>query len=156
MKIRIFNIALVTLMGMWKLSIAQNSRKMEYNKLTPQEEKVLLFKVTDRPFTGDYYLKKDVGTYICRRCNAPLYRSADKFEAHCGWPSFDDEIKGSVKRIPDADGMRTEIVCSNCDGHLGHVFLGEGFTAKNTRHCVNTSSLKFIPAGTPLPEVIKK
>ncbi|HOZ82728.1 MAG TPA: methionine-R-sulfoxide reductase [Bacteroidia bacterium] len=156
MKIRIFNIALVTLMGMWQLSIAQNSRKMEYNKLTPQEEKVLLFKVTDRPFTGDYYLKKDVGTYICRRCNAPLYRSADKFEAHCGWPSFDDEIKGSVKRIPDADGMRTEIVCSNCDGHLGHVFLGEGFTAKNTRHCVNTSSLKFIPAGTPLPEVIKK
>jgi len=90
MKIRIFNIALVTLMGMWQLSIAQNSRKMEYNKLTPQEEKVLLFKVTDRPFTGDYYLKKDVGTYICRRCNAPLYRSADKFEAHCGWPSFDD------------------------------------------------------------------
>ena len=156
MKIRIFNIALVALMGMWQLSIAQNSRKMEYNKLTPQEEKVLLFKVTDRPFTGDYYLKKDVGTYICRRCNAPLYRSADKFEAHCGWPSFDDEIKGSVKRIPDADGMRTEIVCSNCDGHLGHVFLGEGFTAKNTRHCVNTSSLKFIPAGTPLPEVIKK
>ena len=156
MKIRIFSIALVTLMGMWQLSIAQNSRKMEYNKLTPQEEKVLLFKATDRPFTGDYYLKKDVGTYICRRCNAPLYRSADKFEAHCGWPSFDDEIKGSVKRIPDADGMRTEIVCSNCDGHLGHVFLGEGFTAKNTRHCVNTSSLKFIPAGTPLPEVIKK
>lgn len=156
MKIRIFNIALVTLMGMWQLSIAQNSRKMEYNKLTPQEEKVLLFKATDRPFTGDYYLKKDVGTYICRRCNAPLYRSADKFEAHCGWPSFDDEIKGSVKRIPDADGMRTEIVCSNCGGHLGHVFLGEGFTAKNTRHCVNTSSLKFIPAGTPLPEVIKK
>ena len=156
MKIRIFNIALVVLMGMWQLSIAQNNKKMEYNKLTPQEEKVLLFKATDRPFTGDYYLKKDVGTYICRRCNAPLYRSADKFEAHCGWPSFDDEIKGSVKRIPDADGMRTEIVCSNCDGHLGHVFLGEGFTAKNTRHCVNTSSLKFIPAGTPLPEVIKK
>lgn len=156
MKIKVFNIVLVVLMVMWQLSTAQNSKKMEYNKLTPQEEKVLLFKATDRPFTGDYYLKKDVGTYICRRCNAPLYRSADKFEAHCGWPSFDDEIKGSVKRIPDADGMRTEIVCSNCDGHLGHVFLGEGFTAKNTRHCVNTSSLKFIPAGTPLPEVIKK
>jgi len=156
MKIRIFNIALVALMGMWQLCIAQNSKKMEYNKLTPQEEKVLLFKATDRPFTGDYYLKKDAGTYVCRRCNAPLYKSADKFEAHCGWPSFDDEIKGSVKRIPDADGMRTEIVCSNCGGHLGHVFLGEGFTAKNTRHCVNTSSLKFIPAGAPLPEVIKK
>lgn len=156
MKIRIFNIALVVLMGMWQLSIAQNNKKMEYNKLTLQEEKVLLFKATDRPFTGDYYLKKDAGTYVCRRCNAPLYKSADKFEAHCGWPSFDDEIKGSVKRIPDADGMRTEIVCSNCGGHLGHVFLGEGFTAKNTRHCVNTSSLKFIPAGAPLPEVIKK
>ncbi|MEI2759358.1 MAG: methionine-R-sulfoxide reductase [Bacteroidia bacterium] len=156
MKIKVFNIVLVVLMVMWQLSTAQNSKKMEYNKLTPQEEKVLLFKATDRPFTGDYYLKKDIGTYVCRRCNAALYRSADKFEAHCGWPSFDDEIKGSVKRIPDADGMRTEIVCSNCGGHLGHVFLGEGFTAKNTRHCVNTSSLKFIPAGTPLPEVIKR
>jgi len=156
MKIRIFKVAIVTLMGTCQLSIAQNSKKMEYNKLTPQEEKVLLFKATDRPFSGDYYLKKDVGTYVCRRCNAPLYKSADKFEAHCGWPSFDDEIKGSVKRIPDADGMRTEIVCSNCGGHLGHVFLGEGFTAKNTRHCVNTSSLKFVPAGAPLPEVIKK
>lgn len=156
MKIKVFNIVLVVLMVMWQLSTAQNSKKMEYNKLTPQEEKVLLFKATDRPFTGDYYLKKDIGTYVCRRCNAALYRSVDKFEAHCGWPSFDDEIKGSVKRIPDADGMRTEIVCSNCGGHLGHVFLGEGFTAKNTRHCVNTSSLKFIPAGTPLPEVIKR
>ena len=156
MKIKVFNIVLVVLMVMWQLSTAQNSKKMEYNKLTPQEEKVLLFKAIDRPFTGDYYLKKDIGTYVCRRCNAALYRSADKFEAHCGWPSFDDEIKGSVKRIPDADGMRTEIVCSNCGGHLGHVFLGEGFTAKNTRHCVNTSSLKFIPAGTPLPEVIKR
>lgn len=156
MKIKVFNIVLVVLMVMWQLSTAQNSKKMEYNKLTPQEEKVILFKATDRPFTGDYYLKKDIGTYVCRRCNAALYRSADKFEAHCGWPSFDDEIKGSVKRIPDADGMRTEIVCSNCGGHLGHVFLGEGFTAKNTRHCVNTSSLKFIPAGTPLPEVIKR
>lgn len=156
MKIKVFNIVLVVLMVMWQLSTAQNSKKMEYNKLTPQEEKVILFKATDMPFTGDYYLKKDIGTYVCRRCNAALYRSADKFEAHCGWPSFDDEIKGSVKRIPDADGMRTEIVCSNCGGHLGHVFLGEGFTAKNTRHCVNTSSLKFIPAGTPLPEVIKR
>ena len=156
MKIKVFNIVLVVLMVMWQLSTAQNSKKMEYNKLTPQEEKVMLFKATDRPFTGDYYLKKDTGTYVCRRCNAALYRSADKFEAHCGWPSFDDEIKGSVKRIPDADGMRTEIVCSNCGGHLGHVFLGEGFTAKNTRHCVNTSSLKFIPAGTPLHEVIKR
>ncbi|MCC7233071.1 MAG: methionine-R-sulfoxide reductase [Bacteroidia bacterium] len=123
-----------------------NSGHMKYNDLTPQEEKVLLHKATDRPFTGDYYLKNDKGIYICRRCNAPLYRSEDKFEAHCGWPSFDDEIPGAVKRVPDADGMRTEILCANCGGHLGHVFTGEGFTGKNTRHCVNTSSIRFIPA----------
>ena len=120
---------------------------MEYNKLTPEEERVILNKGTDLPFTGNYYAMTDAGLYICRRCNAPLYRSDDKFEAHCGWPSFDDEIKGAVKRVADADGMRTEIICANCGGHLGHVFLGEGFTDKNTRHCVNTSSIRFIPAG---------
>ena len=146
MNIRVFNIVLVVLMVMWQLSIAQKSKKMEYNKLTPQEERVLLFKATDRPFTGDYYLKKDAGTYVCRRCNAALYRSADKFEAHCGWPSFDDEIKGSVKRIPDADGMRTEIVCSNCGGHLGHVFDDGPKDTTGTRYCMNSISIKFIPA----------
>lgn len=129
----------------------------EYNQLTPQEEAVILHKATDRPFTGEYYQKKDAGIYICRRCNAHLYRSDDKFDSHCGWPSFDDEIPGSVKRVPDADGMRTEIICNNCGGHLGHVFEGEGFTDKDTRHCVNTSSIKFVPAGEvdKIPPVIK-
>jgi methionine-R-sulfoxide reductase len=133
------------------------NNKMNYNKLTNQEERVLINKATDAPFTGDYYLKKDEGLYICRQCNAPLYKSADKFDSHCGWPSFDDEIAGSVKRIPDADGSRTEIVCNNCKGHLGHVFLGEDLTKKNTRHCVNTSSIKFVPSSEikNLPSVIK-
>ena len=127
-----------------------------YNTLTTQETNVLVHKYTDRPFTGEYYAKKDHGVYICRQCNAPLYQSADKFDSHCGWPSFDDEIDGSVKRIPDADGSRIEIVCNNCQGHLGHVFEGEGFTAKDTRHCVNTSSIKFIPSAEAgnLPKVI--
>ncbi len=135
----------------------EKSNTMKYNELTPQEERVLINKATDRPFTGDYYEKKDEGIYICRRCNNRLYRSEDKFDSHCGWPSFDDEIEGAVKRIPDADGFRTEIICMNCGGHLGHVFLGEGFTDKDTRHCVNTSSLRFVPKSeiNSLPEVIR-
>ena len=121
---------------------------MSYNKLTKEEESVIVHKATEAPFSGkynDFWLR---GTYVCRRCNALLYRSENKFEAGCGWPSFDDEVPGAVKRIPDQDGVRTEIICANCGAHLGHVFLGEGFTSKDTRHCVNSMSLMFIPAKT--------
>ena len=117
---------------------------MKFNELNAFEKSVIEGKGTERPFTGIYYKFEEKGTYLCRKCNAPLYRSTDKFDAHCGWPSFDDEIKGAVKRTTDSDGRRTEITCAKCGGHLGHVFIGEGLTSKNTRHCVNSVSLNFV------------
>ena len=127
---------------------------MKYNVLNAEEKRVILEKGTEYPYTGKYTDNKAQGTYICRQCNSPLYFSKDKFDSNCGWPSFDDEIEGAITRVPDADGRRTEIICAHCEGHLGHVFLGEGFTDKNTRHCVNSISMQFIPSDETLPAIL--
>lgn len=141
-------IGILTLLSMIVNAQDINKQKkdtsMKFNELNAFEKSVIEGKGTERPFTGIYYKFEEKGTYLCRKCNAPLYRSTDKFDAHCGWPSFDDEIKGAVKRTTDSDGRRTEITCAKCGAHLGHVFMGEGFTSKNTRHCVNSVSLNFV------------
>ncbi len=127
---------------------------MNYNKLTSEEEKIIVDKATEYPFTGEYDGFYEDGTYICRRCNAPLFSSKSKFSSGCGWPSFDETLPGAVKRLPDPDGMRTEIECSNCGAHLGHEFVGERLTEKNTRECVNSLSIRFISKEKELPKTI--
>ena len=132
----------------------QATKTGQYNELGEKASYVILRKGTERRSLEGYTMTHDPGTYICRQCNAMLYRSEDKFDSHCGWPAFDDEIDGAVKRNLDADGRRIEIVCANCDGHLGHVFEGERKTEKNVRHCVNSISMKFIAKGDSIPDKI--
>ena len=119
---------------------------VKFNPLSAEERYIIESKGTEAPFTGEYDDFYETGTYICRRCNAALYRSKDKFDAQCGWPAFDQEIPGAVNNLPDPDGSRVEVECANCGGHLGHVFFGEGFTPTSARHCVNSLSMKFISA----------
>jgi peptide methionine sulfoxide reductase msrA/msrB len=132
-----------------EISFYRNAKM--FKKLTPEEERVIVHKGTEPPFTGKYVNYFEKGVYTCKRCGAKLFESSSKFPTTCGWPSFDDQIKGAVTMVPDADGVRTEIICSNCGAHLGHVFTGERLTPKNTRYCVNSISMNFIPAGQPVP-----
>lgn len=129
---------------------------MAFNSLTPEEERVIIAKGTEAPFSGAYDDFYEDGTFICKRCNSPLFSAKAKFDAHCGWPAFDDNFPNAVRRETDADGKRSEILCAHCDAHLGHVFIGEKLTEKDTRHCVNSLSIRFVPKGKPLPEVLEK
>lgn len=129
---------------------------MKYNTLTSEEKQVIENKKTEKPFSGEYDNFYKEGVFICKRCNAKLYSSKTKFDAGCGWPSFDENYPDSVKRVTDIDGFRTEIMCANCNAHLGHVFEGENLTEKNTRHCVNSLSIRFIPEDQELPGAISK
>jgi len=130
-----------------------NDLCMKYNKLTPEEKRIIENKETEMPFSGEYDNFFEDGTFICRKCNSPLFSAKAKFDAHCGWPAFDENFPNAVKRSTDADGIRIEIQCANCGSHLGHVFEGEQMTDKNTRHCVNSLSIRFITKGEKLPEV---
>jgi methionine-R-sulfoxide reductase len=152
-----FGLAMLTSMGVaaskkeWRAGTngdktASYRRRTMYRKLTPEEERVIVRKGTERPFTGKYNQHFEKGAYTCRRCGTELFESSSKFRSDCGWPSFDEQIPGRVRWQPDPDGMRTEITCATCGAHLGHIFLGEGYTEKNTRYCVNSISMDFIPA----------
>jgi peptide methionine sulfoxide reductase msrA/msrB len=146
-----FSVLVIAFLATGITGTAEEGNDMQYNDLTPQEEQVILNKGTEPPFSGEYVEYHEDGTYTCKRCDAPLFRSESKFDSHSGWPSFDDAIEGAVKLVPDQDGRRTEVVCARCGGHLGHVFTGEGFTEKNIRYCVNSVSLDFLPAGNDRP-----
>lgn len=149
MNSRAYTAILFTVISLLTVTQMRSQESAAYNDLTADESKVIIKKATEYPFTGLYEKFDEKGTYLCKQCGNALYHSDAKFDARCGWPSFDDEIEGAIKRVRDADGMRTEIVCANCGGHLGHVFTGEGFTPKNTRHCVNSISLDFVPVVLP-------
>lgn len=127
----------------------------KYNPLSEDESYIIVSRGTEAPFSGEYDNFYKEGTYICRRCNNPLFSSKAKFDAGCGWPAFDENFPGAVRQLPDSDGRRVEIRCMNCEGHLGHVFTGERMTTKDTRHCVNSLSIRFVPNDTPLPQVIR-